>query len=83
MWEKDTPGKEIRTAFFVGDCEGLDLNQATHIPTVSFVLNLLQQYSDFLALMVGQTIAFNVNYVATLAFESLRPVLGGVFDRIE
>ncbi|CAG7830304.1 unnamed protein product [Allacma fusca] len=36
MWDKDAPGKEIRTAFFIGDCEGLDLNQATHIPTVSY-----------------------------------------------
>ncbi|CAG7823227.1 unnamed protein product, partial [Allacma fusca] len=83
MTLKDTPTKEIKTAFLIGDCEGLDLNQATHLPTVSFVLDLLRKYSDFLALTVGHAVGINVNVVATLAFESLRPTLGGFFDNIE
>ncbi|CAG7723607.1 unnamed protein product, partial [Allacma fusca] len=76
MQVKDTVDQEIRTAFFIGDCDGLDLNQSTHVPTVTYVLNLLQTHSDFLTLMVGHVIALNVNYVASLAFQSLRTTLG-------
>ncbi|CAG7724624.1 unnamed protein product [Allacma fusca] len=83
LYAKDQAGKEVRTGFFVGDCEGLDLNQATHLPTVTYALETLRKYNDFLPLLVGHVVAFNVNYIATLAFESLRPLLGGVFDKIE
>ncbi|CAG7716837.1 unnamed protein product [Allacma fusca] len=83
MMLKDTPTKEIRKVFFIGDCEGLDLNQATHLPTVSYALNIIRKYTDFVSLITGHVVGINVNYVATLAFESLHPALGNAFESIE
>ncbi|CAG7819718.1 unnamed protein product [Allacma fusca] len=83
MIVKDSPTKEIRNVFVIGDWEGLDITQSTHLPTVRFAMHLLRTYREFLALGIGYAIGLNVNYVTTLMFESIRPILGGLFEKIE
>jgi hypothetical protein len=83
MIAKDTPEKEVRNVILIGDCEGLDLTQSTHIATVSYLLTLLRRYNDFISQILERGIFFNMNYVATVLFDSFRPILGGVFSKFE
>ncbi|CAG7817726.1 unnamed protein product [Allacma fusca] len=83
MLTKDTPENEIRGIFLIGDCEGLDLFQIAHLPTLSFVLNLMRTYSDFVGILLGRAVFINMNFATTALFNSFRPILGGVFSRME
>jgi hypothetical protein len=83
MIVKDTPTREVRNIFGIADWEGFDITQGTHAGTVRYVLHMLQTYSDFLGLGLGHAVIINANYLTTVGFESIKPVLGGAFDRLE
>ncbi|CAG7707989.1 unnamed protein product [Allacma fusca] len=80
---KDTEGKEVRRIIFIGDWAGLDITQVTHAPTIRFCVDLVRSYLDFLTQMIGRFIGINVSYPAEVAFQLVRPFLGGVFERVD
>ncbi|CAG7837342.1 unnamed protein product [Allacma fusca] len=83
MQAKDREGREIRQGVFVGDCEGLDMTQVAHIPTVVFVLTTAQTYRDIIAQALGQIIVINANYVTQIAADLARPLAGKLMENVE
>ncbi|CAG7819719.1 unnamed protein product [Allacma fusca] len=82
LLKNNRQGQEVRKASFLIDLSGLEIAQVKHVATVSFVLNLLETYSDIISELVGQLVFINVNYVSRMALSLVLPVLGDLFERI-
>ncbi|CAG7838235.1 unnamed protein product [Allacma fusca] len=81
--DRNTDGREVSEVVFLVDYDGLDMYQLTHIPTVTFALRVARIYSDLLQVALGRCIIINANYVGELAVSLLRPILGGILERVE
>ncbi|CAG7817319.1 unnamed protein product [Allacma fusca] len=79
----DTPEEEIREAVFIFDMEGASLGQVDYAPSWAEFARLIRKYWDFTIQFVGGVIVLNANYVAKLAVDVARPVVGALLERVE
>ncbi|CAG7665166.1 unnamed protein product [Allacma fusca] len=83
MQVKDTDKKEVSRVFLLGDWEGLDITQIMHLPTMLYVIDMVRTYLDFLVAAVGYAVSINMSYAAEVGLQLIKPVLGGLFGKIE
>jgi hypothetical protein len=83
MLLKDTPEKPVRQAFFIADWEASDFADFAHLPTLNFVLRLMRTYVDILTEAWGYCVSINVNNAAKRGLDLVRPVIGGVLDKMD
>jgi len=78
-----TPERPVTEAIFILDFDGLNLQQVSSFPVMTFGLNLVMKNRELIMDYLGPTIFINANFLAENTIRLVRPALGPAFQKVE
>ncbi|CAG7631921.1 unnamed protein product [Allacma fusca] len=82
IYGRSTSDLPITRVSCILDFGDLNVEQVVHVPTVTYVLTAARLYREIIEKRLGEATVINANYPAVTLINLLRPVLGGLLNRV-
>ncbi|CAG7631910.1 unnamed protein product [Allacma fusca] len=82
IYERSSDDFPVDEAICVLDFADLKMEQLRHQPTVRYVLGLANEFQSVANKYLGEAIVINTNFAAETLMNLVKPILGGLFERI-